>query len=73
MEVTISDTTFWKTWNTLRDLECFFIELDLTELSPEKEQEAIALREAVGWRLNNLTPAMQYLKENETDCQTVQE
>ena len=73
MDVTISDTTFWKTWNTLLDLESFFGRVDTSKLSSEDAEDIETLREAVGWRLNNLTPTMQNLKENESAQKTSQE
>ena len=66
MDVTISDTKFWKLWNTLGDLERFFQTLDRNELSPEAAEEADSLLNSVSWRMNNLITEMQALKDRET-------
>jgi hypothetical protein len=65
MEVTISDTTFWKVWNTLRDMERFLMDLNIEAMTQEETENTEQLLEDVRWRMTNLTTQMQILKDRE--------
>jgi len=71
MEVTIPDTTFWKTWNTLGDLERFFMELDLSNLPEDQAREAEEILRDVRFRMENLTTQMQTLKDHENNSKEI--
>jgi hypothetical protein len=68
MEVAINDTTFWKVWNTLRDTERFLANLDVSGMTEDESEDTEQLLADVRWRMNNLAPQMEILKENENNC-----
>jgi hypothetical protein len=68
MEVAINDTTFWKVWNTLKDTERFLTTLNVGNMTQDESEDTEQLLADVRWRMNNLAPQMEKLKEHEDNC-----